>query len=67
MGLVAVCDVVIASSQASFAMPEVRLGLVPAVIAPFVLQKIGASRTRELMLTGIELNSREALECGLIH
>jgi methylglutaconyl-CoA hydratase len=67
VGLVAVADVVVAAAGATFALPEVRLGLVPAVITPFVLEKIGASRAREVMLTGRRLDSAEAQAAGLVH
>jgi methylglutaconyl-CoA hydratase len=66
-GLVATSDVAIASSTALFALSEVRLGLVPAVIGPYVIQRIGAARARELILAGRRIDAREALEIGLVH
>jgi len=67
VGLVCCCDIAIAVEQASFAFSEVRLGLVPAVISPFVLAKIGASRCRELFLTGARFEALFAESIGLIN
>jgi len=66
-GLVAVCDIVVAGPRARFALSEVRLGLAPAVIAPFVVRKIGTSRARELFLTGQRIDPMEAKQYGLVH
>ena len=66
-GLAAVCDVVIADDQAVFGFTEVRLGIIPAVIAPYVLAKIGESHARTLFLTGARLSARRAQEIGLVH
>jgi len=66
-GLAAVCDVVVAASDAVFGFTEVKLGLVPAVIAPFVLAKIGRSAARELFLTGARFGAARAKEIGLAH
>ena len=51
-GLVSCCDIVVADERATFAFSEARLGIVPAVISPFVLARIGPSHARELFLTG---------------
>lgn len=67
LGLVCVSDIAIASTTAKIGLPEVRLGITPAFISPYVLQRIGMSRTRELMLTGRRLNGEEALAYGLVH
>ena len=67
VGLVAASDIAIASPRAVFALTEVRLGLVAAVISPHVLAKIGPSRARELILTARRLGAAEAREIGLIH
>jgi methylglutaconyl-CoA hydratase len=67
VGLAAIADVVVASSDATFGFTEVRLGLLPAIIAPFVLAKIGRSAARELFLTGRRFNAEEALRIGLVH
>ena len=65
-GLVAACDIAVASLGTQFGFTEVRLGLVPAVISPYVLGKIGESAARELFLTGERFESVRALEIGLI-
>jgi len=67
VGLVAASDIAIASPRAVFALTEVRLGLVAAVISPHVLAKIGPSRARELILTARRFGAAEAREIGLIH
>jgi len=66
-GLVAVCDIVVAEEQTTFGFTEVRLGLVPAVISPYVLAKIGRSAARELFLTGARFTAARAREIGLVH
>jgi methylglutaconyl-CoA hydratase len=66
-GLAAVCDVVVADDQAVFGFTEVKLGIVPAVISPFVLAKIGRSAARELFLTGTRFPATRAREIGLVH
>lgn len=65
-GLVAACDIAIASDQAKFAFSEVRLGIAPAVIAPYVLQKIGPGAARSLFVTGDRFDAFRALGIGLI-
>ena len=67
VGLVSVCDVALASSRALFGLTEVRLGLVPAVISPFVTAKIGETHARALFLSGENFNAQRALEIGLVH
>jgi isohexenylglutaconyl-CoA hydratase len=64
-GLAAACDHVIAADDATFAMPEVTLGVLPAQIAPFVVRRVGATRGRWLMLTAARLTGREAVNSGL--
>lgn len=66
-GLVAVCDYVLAAQDAVFAFSEVRLGIVPAVISPYVIAKIGESQTRALFLSGMRFTAERAKEIGLIH
>lgn len=66
-GLAAVCDVVVASEEAVFGFTEVKLGLVPAVISPYALAKIGRSAARELFLTGARFPASRALAIGLAH
>jgi methylglutaconyl-CoA hydratase len=66
-GLAAVCDVAVADDQAVFGFTEVRLGILPAVIAPFALAKIGRSAARELFLTGARFTAARARDIGLVH
>lgn len=66
-GLACVADVTIAAEDAKFGMPEVRLGVVPAQIAPFVVRRIGLSAARRLALTGTRLDAAEAHRLGLAH
>ncbi|MCB0407511.1 MAG: enoyl-CoA hydratase/isomerase family protein [Bdellovibrionales bacterium] len=66
LGLVAICDFVVAESETKFCFSEVKLGLVPAVISPFVLRKMNASFARQAMLTGQVFASKQALQHGLI-
>ena len=66
-GLACVADLVVALPSARFALPEVTLGLTPAQIAPFVVARLGAPRTRQLALTGARFGAQEALAYGLVH
>ena len=66
-GLAAVADVVVADEHAMFGFTEVKLGIIPAVISPFVLAKIGRSAARELFLTGRRFTAQHALDIGLVH
>jgi methylglutaconyl-CoA hydratase len=66
-GLAAVCDIVISSDDAIFGFTEVKLGIIPAVISPFVIAKIGISNARALFLTGERFNAQRALAIGLVH
>jgi len=65
-GLVAASDIAVAALGTQFGFPEVRLGLIPAAISPYVLGKIGESAARELFLTGERFEAVRALEMGLI-
>jgi methylglutaconyl-CoA hydratase len=65
-GLVAACDIAVASLDAEFGFTEVLLGLVPAVVSPYVLAKIGESAARELFLTGERFDATRAKEIGLV-
>jgi methylglutaconyl-CoA hydratase len=66
-GLAAVCDIVVADDAALFGFTEVKLGILPAVISPFALAKIGQSAARELFLTGARFSAARAKEIGLVH
>ncbi|MBP7997837.1 MAG: enoyl-CoA hydratase/isomerase family protein [Chloroflexi bacterium] len=67
VGLVSCCDIVVAVERATFAFSEVRLGIIPAVISPFVLAKIGVAQGRELFLTGERFAAHHAQRLGLVH
>jgi methylglutaconyl-CoA hydratase len=65
-GLVAAADLAVAADDAQFGFTEVRLGLVPAVISPFVVRKIGLAAARELFLTGERFGAGRAAAIGLV-
>lgn len=67
VGLVACCDIAVATADAKFGFAEVKLGLVPAVIARFVIPKIGAGHARALFVSGRRFGAEKAREIGLIH
>ncbi len=67
VGLASACDIVIAAEDAFFALSEVRLGIIPAVISPFVLHAIGARQARRFFLTGERFDAAKAKEIGLAH
>jgi methylglutaconyl-CoA hydratase len=66
-GLAAVCDIVVAADDAIFGFTEAKLGILPAVISPFAVAKIGQSAARELFLTAARFSSARAREIGLVH
>jgi methylglutaconyl-CoA hydratase len=66
VGLVSVCDYVVAVDSAKFALSEVRLGIVPAVVGPYVVNKIGQSAARALFLTGERIDAEQACRIGLV-
>lgn len=66
-GLVACCDIVVAHRDARFGFSEVKLGIVPAVISPFALAKIGPSAARRFFVTGEQFDAETALRIGLVH
>ena len=65
-GLVAVADVAIASTEATFGFTEVRFGIMPSVVSPYVVRKIGAGHAGALFLTGIRFDAHHALAVGLV-
>lgn len=67
LGLAAACDLCVAARDASFAMTEVRLGLIPAVISPYVLRALGARQCLRYMQTAERLGAERARELGLVH
>ncbi len=66
-GLVAACDVAVSVPHARFGLTEVRLGIVPAMVGPFVLRKVGVSAFTRLAVTGDLIEAPEALRIGLVH
>lgn len=67
VGLVACCDIAIASEQALFCLSEVKLGLIPAVISPYVIAAIGERGARRYMLSAERFDAQQARELGLVH
>ena len=67
VGLASLCDYVIAEQETTFGLTEVKLGLLPAVISPFVIRKIGYSNARAYFLTGKRFKAVLAKELGLVH
>jgi methylglutaconyl-CoA hydratase len=66
VGLLSVCDIVVAANDALFSLSEVRLGILPAVISPFVLRRLSQGVGRALFLTGERFSAERALQVGLI-
>jgi methylglutaconyl-CoA hydratase len=66
-GLVAVSDIAVAADDTVFGFTETKLGIIPAVISPYVLGKIGSSAARELFLTGARFTAKRARRIGLVH
>jgi len=66
-GFLSACDIAVAAEEAHFGLSEVKIGLVPAAISPFVIRKIGESKAREYFLTGIRIPAKKAQEIGLIN
>ena len=66
-GLAAICDIAVAEDRTTFGFTEVKLGILPAIVSPYVLAKIGASAARELFLTGMRFDAARAKEIGLVH
>ena len=67
VGLVACCDIAFAAHDATFALSEAKLGLIPATIAPYVVEAIGARAARRLFLTAERFTAAEAFRIGLLH
>jgi len=67
MGLAAACDLVLAAEEAEFCLPEVRIGLVPSMISPYLVRALGEPQARRYMLTGERLPAREAHRIGFVH
>lgn len=67
VGLTAACDIAVALSSAVFCLSEVKLGIIPAVISPFVLEKIGIGQARRYALTAEQFDGDQARRIGLVH
>jgi methylglutaconyl-CoA hydratase len=67
VGLITCCDIAIASETSVFALSEARLGLAPAVIAPYVIAAVGGRQARRLFLTAARIDAHEARRLGLVH
>ncbi|WP_051094513.1 enoyl-CoA hydratase/isomerase family protein [Bordetella sp. FB-8] len=67
LGLISACDVAVAAQQAKFALTETRLGLIPAMISPYVLRAMGERAARRWFLTGEVITAAEAWRIGLVH
>lgn len=67
VGLVACCDIAVAAEDAFFRLSEVQLGLVPAMVGPYVVEALGSRVARRLMLTAERFDARQALQWGLVH
>lgn len=66
-GFLSVCDIAVAAEDAKFGLSEVKIGLVPAAISPYVIRKIGESKAREYFLTGQRISAQKAAEIGLVN
>ncbi len=67
MGLVAASDLVVTSEEAEFCLPETKIGLVPAMISPYLVKAMGEQQARRYMLTGEKLSARDAFRLGFAH
>jgi methylglutaconyl-CoA hydratase len=66
-GLVAACDIAVGARTATFRLSEVKLGIIPSMISPYVIEAIGSRMARRYMLTGEEFDCAEAYRIGLVH
>ena len=67
MGFVTGCDIAIASEDAVFSLSEVKIGLIPACIGPYVIRKVGSGKAREFFLTGERMTAKRALDNGFVN
>ncbi len=67
VGFVCGCDIAVSSDDATFGLTEVRLGILPGIISPYVIRRLGDRAARELMLTGERFEAATALRVGLVH
>lgn len=66
-GFVAACDFAYSTDDAIFSLSEVKIGIIPACIGPYVVKRVGECKARDLMLTGRRISGREAQSCGLVN
>ena len=66
LGLICACDIAVGNEGARFCLSETRLGLIPATIGPIVFRKLGWGHTRQIFMTGSQIDSRRALQMGLL-
>ncbi|MDH7507720.1 MAG: enoyl-CoA hydratase-related protein, partial [Candidatus Thermoplasmatota archaeon] len=66
LGLLAVCDIVVAVSDCKFAFTEIRLGIIPAVVSTYIIKRIGVSNAKRLFITGEKFDANYAKEIGLV-
>jgi methylglutaconyl-CoA hydratase len=67
VGFVCACDIAVAADDARFGLTEVRLGIIPGIISPYVIRRLGDRAAREFMLTGERFDAAAALRVGLVH
>ena len=67
LGLISCCDIAIATTKASFAFSEVKIGLIPATISPYIIEAIGSRAARRYFMTGEKFEAQQAVELGLIN
>jgi methylglutaconyl-CoA hydratase len=67
VGLVAACDIAVIAEEVHFCLSEVKLGLIPATISPYVIKAMGENAARRYFLTAERFNAREALRIGFVH
>ena len=67
VGLACACDIAVSADDAKFGLTEVRLGILPALISPYVIRRLGDRHARELMLTGERFGTADALRVGIVH
>ena len=67
VGLCCACDISVAADDAKFGITEVRLGIIPGLISPYLIRRMGDRQARELMLTGERFDAATALRVGLVH
>ena len=67
MGLVSACDIIVAVPEANFCLSEVKLGLIPATISPYVIKAMGENAARRYFLTAERFSAQEALRIGFAH